>query len=105
MAARAMNNTVRAATAEAFEVPTAAVSVSMQQDEAPLHVRVTTALPDKALASGTDLVTVLTTKRAALQPRLTHLLGAEVGTLDLTVASIYHPHEKEVTPTQRNRVE
>ncbi|MBV7363186.1 hypothetical protein KRX54_01890 [Actinomycetaceae bacterium TAE3-ERU4] len=105
VAGRALTKVVRAATARELGVPIEAVSASLQADEAPLTVRLNTAVPDSLVAPGVNLVSALSAMRARLQPRLSHLLGAEVGTLSVTVDSIYYSHEVKETETKRNRVE
>lgn len=105
VAGRALTNTVRAAASDALGVPFEAVSADVRDDESPLTVDLSVAVPDSFVRPGANLVAQLCDLRSRLQPNLARLLGAEVGTLNISVESIYYTHEAAETPRKGARVE
>lgn len=112
VARKAYLSAIQGAAAQHLGVPRSTVSASLDESETPLTVRVAAPIPNTLLTTCPtgSLIGTLGRVRSDLRSFLTNLLGAEVGTIDMSVTSIYYPSEhSENTHAQaqvrRRRVE
>ena len=112
VARKAYLSAIQGAAAQHLGVPRSTVSASLDESETPMSVHVAAPIPNALLTTCPtgSLIGALGRVRRDLRSFLTHLLGAEVGTIDMSVTSIYYPSERSEnintqTQVRRRRVE